>query len=416
MRIKLLTIGTRGDVQPFVALGIGLKKCGYEVAICTSRDFEEFVTSHGLHFEPIRADFMNLTQSEEGKRMLSGNPLEVMKQMKRLVHPIMRQMLDDVWTVSKDADALVYHPKAFGAYDIAQARKIPVFAAHPVPLMVQTGAFTNPILPFSVKNRWLNRKSYLVNRLAVLSFIGLINTWRHETLHLPSRSAFTNDLSVDGRDIPVLYGCSPSIIPHDPDWAGKVCMEGFWFVQEADDWQPPRVLESFIQAGSPPIACSFSSMPLKHPEKVLDMVKHALKRTGQRGIMITGWSGMKESEATDDNLLCIREAPHAWLFPRTAGVIHHGGAGTTAAVLKAGKPMTICPFTGDQPFWARRMYELGVSTQPLHEKTMSTDLLADRILALTGSSELRRNAQTLSERMNREQGVARTIQFMKKWL
>ncbi|CAM4183779.1 MAG: glycosyltransferase [Paenibacillus macerans] len=416
MRIKLLTIGTRGDVQPFIALGNGLQRRGHDVVVCTSREFEDFVRTFGVGFAPIRADFMKLTQSVEGKRMLGSNPLEIIKQMKKLIYPMMQQMLEDLWTVSRDADVLIYHPKAFGGYDIAQKQGIPVFAAHPIPIIAPTGNFTHPSLPFSLKNRWLNQKSYQLNRLFLSSFMSMINKWRRETLNLPARSVFTNDLRIDGRAIPVLYGCSPSVIPYDRKWKDQVSMEGFWFLQDADDWHPPKILESFIAAGSPPIVISFSSMPLKKPDKVLEMIKQALKRTGQRGIIMTGSSGLSYSCDTDENILCIQEAPHSWLFPLSAGVIHHGGAGTTAAALKAGKPMTICPFTGDQPFWARRMHELGVSTQPLHENTMSVDSLADRMLALTSSSKLKNNVLSLSAKIHKEMGVERTLDFIERRL
>jgi len=413
MKVSLVTMGTRGDIQPFIALGEGLLNRGYEVVICTSRDYEDFVSDHGLSFIPIRADFLTLTQSEEGKRMLGGNPFEIMKQMKSLIHPMMIQMLEDIQMATEDADTLIYHPKAFGGYDIAEKRKIPAFVAHPVPIIKPTGAFTNPALPFSLSNPWLNKKSYHINRLMIFSFMKLINKWRRTHLHLPDRSILTDDLRIDGREISVLYGCSPSVIPYDVNWKNSVCMEGFWFLSEKADWQPPHQLESFLCAGAPPIVVSFSSMPLKQPAMVLEMIRQALKRSGQRGILLTGSSGMSNYyDPSDDNVLCIPEAPHSWLFPRAAGVIHHGGAGTTAAVLKAGKPMTICPFATDQPFWARRMSELGVSTSPLIEKMMSIDTFTKRIAELTSSSMIRYNAKEIAVKLNAEQGVERTVDFI----
>ncbi|MBX4148202.1 glycosyltransferase [Paenibacillus lautus] len=415
MKIKLLTIGTRGDVQPFIALARGLQNNGHDVVICTSQDFEGFVRGHGVGFAPIQANIMKLAQSAEGKRMLGSNPFEIMKQMKKLIYPMMQQMLDDLWTASQDADCLIYHPKAFAGYDIAQKLNIPVFAAHPIPIIAPTGAFTNPILPFTFRNRWLNEKSYHLNRFMLLSFKKLLNTWRRDTLHLPPRSLFSDDLHVNGRDIPVLYGCSPSIIPFDPKWKDRVCMEGVWFLEDTD-WDPPRELESFIASGSPPIVISYSSMPLKHPDHVLEMTMQALRQTGQRGIILVGWSGMQVSGNGAENILCIQEAPHAWLFPRAAGVIHHGGAGTTAAVLRAGKPMTISPFNADQPFWAKRMYELGVSTKPIPEKSMSVASLAERIAELTSHSTLTANVMALSDKISEERGVDRTVDFIERRL
>ncbi|MFE0555377.1 glycosyltransferase [Paenibacillus sp. NPDC058910] len=381
MKIKLLTIGTRGDVQPFIALARVLQNNGYDVVICTSQDFEGFVRGHSVGFAPIRANIMKLAQSVEGKRMLGSNPFEIMKQMKKLIYPMMQQMLDDLR----------------------------------IPIIAPTGAFTNPILPFTFRNRWINEKSYHLNRLMLLSFKKLMNTWRSETLNLPPRSIFSDDLCVNGRDIPVLYGCSPSIMPFDPKWKDRVCMEGFWFLEDKD-WDPPVELESFIESGPPPIIISYSSMPLKHPDRVLEMTMQALQRTGQRGIIVVGWSGMQASGDGAENILCIQEAPHAWLFPRAAGVIHHGGAGTTAAVLKAGKPMTISPFNADQPFWAKRMYELGVSTKPLPEKSMSVASLVERITELTSDSSLAAHSMALSGKIQEERGIDRTVEFIERRL
>src|SRR5690606_3413075 len=137
-------------------------------------------------------------------------------------------------------------------------------------------------------------------------------------------------------------------------------------------------LLNFLQAGPPPIAISFSSMPLKKPNKIKEMIEEALAKTGQRGLFITGSSGM-DVQHTSNHIFSVNSVPHTWLFPRTSGVTHHGGAGTTAAVLKAGKPMLICPFTGDQPFWANRMHKLQLSTAPLREKEMTVEAFAKRI-------------------------------------
>ncbi|MES7204625.1 hypothetical protein U6Q21_12695, partial [Cutibacterium acnes] len=160
--------------------------------------------------------------------MLGGNPLEIMKHMRSIIYPMMETMLEDLWAASQGAELLMYHPKAFGGYDIAEKLEIPVFAAHPIPILAPTGLLTNPALPFSIRSRWLNRKSYAFNRMAVMPFRRIINHWRQDTLGLGSRSFLTDDLRVNGRDIPVLYGCSRAVVPYDPVWRGRVSMEGFW--------------------------------------------------------------------------------------------------------------------------------------------------------------------------------------------
>lgn len=414
MNFKILTVGTRGDIQPFVALAKGLIEHGHMVTICTGVNFKAFVEEHGISFLPVRVDYQELTQSERGKQMLGSNPFQVMRNMKDIIFPMMEQMLQYLWDASRDADVLIYHPKAFGGYDIAEKLKIQSFIAHPVPIIAPTSLITNPALPIDLPFGWMKTASFYMNRLFMMSFFKLINKWREETLGLHSnRSIFTNDLKLRGKPIPVLYGCSSSIVPFDPKWNKKVSMNGFWFLEsDASAWEPSQELLEFLNKGSAPIVISFSSMPLKNPNVVYEMLAAALKKTKQRGILITGWSGMRENSLQTDDLFTIESIPHSWLFPQTKGIIHHGGAGTTAAVLKAGKPMIICPFSGDQPFWGRRMHEIGVATKPLKEKDMSMEAFCDRILELVSNNLFSENAAKLSRKIEQENGITDTVKFI----
>lgn len=414
MRIKILTVGTRGDVQPFLALAKGLQARGHEVTLCTGSEFKGFIESNGVAFSPIRADYLELTQSETGKKMLSGNPIAIMKSMKTVILPMMEHMLEDFWESAQDAEVLIYHPKAFGGYDIAEKLAIPAFIAHPDPLVKPTGAFTNPAFPIPFRSTRLNKASFRVNRSYMLSFAKLVNDWRKHTLGLPTKRSFrTDDTHLNGKALPVLYGCSPSVIPFDSSWNDAVSMEGFWFLEEESGWEPSPELLSFLDEGAPPIAVSFSSMPLKNPDSVYVMLQEALRETGQRGILITGSSGMKSTSA-DPNLFEVAALPHSWLFPKAKAIIHHGGAGTTAAALRAGRPMIICPFTGDQPFWARRMQEMGVAVDPLKEKDMSVDAFASRIREVVENDSFQRQAALLSKKITQEKGVADTVQFIEE--
>ncbi|MBP3951634.1 glycosyltransferase [Bacillus suaedae] len=414
MNITILTVGTRGDVQPFVALGKELVDRGYHVTICTGKNFKRFVEDNGLIFSPVTIDYLELTQSEEGKKMMGGNPIEIVKNMKTMIIPMMERMLDDLWASSRDADLIIYHPKAFGGYDIAEKLGVPVFVAHPIPAIAPTRLFSNPALPVSFNFGWVNEISFKANRLFMASFFKLINNWRRETLGLnKKRNLFTNDLTLHNKPIPVLYGCSPEIIPFDPNWNGSVSMSGFWFLEDKIDWEPPTDLLHFLEIGPPPIAISFSSMPLKNPYKIKAMLEEALEIIGQRGLFITGWSGM-DTKKTKAHIHSVQSIPHSWLFKRTSGVVHHGGAGTTAAVLKAGKPMIICPFSGDQPFWAKRMHDLHLSTAPLREKDMTVEAFVTRIQELVNNQELTSNAIALSERIAQEEGIKDTVDFIEE--
>ncbi|MFB0634561.1 glycosyltransferase [Bacillus rugosus] len=414
MKINLLTIGTRGDVQPFIALGKELSRRGRHITICTGGAFKDLAEKNRLTFSAIRADYADLTQSEEGKNMLKGNLISIVSQMKTVIYPMMEQMLDDIWAASKDADAIIYHPKVFGGYDIAEALHIPAFIAHPVPVIAPTRLFTNPVLPFAMQNGALNRASFKMNRLLTAAFFSLINKWRHETLSLPDkRSVFKDDSILNGKHIPVLYGCSPSIIPFDQQWKGHVSMQGFWFLDE-DAWTPPPELLRFLEAG-PPFTVSFSSMPLRNPDHILDMLQQAFKETGQRAILLTGSSGIKQT-IDSPHIFTAGSIPHDWIFPQSQAVIHHGGAGTTAAALKAGKPMVICPFSGDQLFWARKMRDIGVAAAPLKERDMSVKAFVSKINELVSNHTYSQRASEAASLIVKEDGVRHTADFIEEKL
>jgi sterol 3beta-glucosyltransferase len=172
--------------------------------------------------------------------------------------------------------------------------------------------------------------------------------------------------------MPILYGFSPSVIPAPSDWNGNTFITGYWFVDESENWQPPTALLDFLQSGSPPVYIGFGSMSNRNPEQTADLVIQALALTNQRAILLSGWSGLQKAN-TPDSIFMIDSIPHSWLFPRVSAVVHHGGASTTAAGLKAGVPSVIIPFFGDQPFWGQRVADLGVGPKPIPRKKLTAE-------------------------------------------
>ena len=214
MNVTILTIGSRGDVQSFVALGVGLKEAGHEVTLATGKGFEAFVTEHGLRHVALEVDLLERLQSPEGKAAVSGkNLLTTMKKAASMYS----RVLDQEWAASQGADALVYHPKALGGYHIAEALNIPGFLAHPVPMFSPTRAFPNPVLPVTNLGGTLNRFSYGVFlRLPSAPYHRTINRWRKETLKLASTSFLAGELDVRGRPIQRLVCCSSQVVPPPP--------------------------------------------------------------------------------------------------------------------------------------------------------------------------------------------------------
>jgi sterol 3beta-glucosyltransferase len=283
----------------------------------------------------------------------------------------------------------------------------------PLPAYTPTGEFPNPIIPIG-GNAWLNRASYNLITLLSIPYMGMINTWRRELLCLPPRPRFKNELVRDDNTrTTVLYPFSEHVVPRPADWDASAHITGYWFLEQT--WQPPADLVRFLEAGDAPVYVGFGSMVGTDAEEKGRIVLEALRRSGQRGVIASGWGGLK-LQNVPDNVFLLKEAPHDWLFPRMAAVVHHGGAGTTAAGLRAGVPTVICPFMGDQPFWGRRVESLGVGVAPIPQKKLNADNLTEAIQRVVQSTEIRRNAAELGARIRAEDGVGNAVSIISRIL
>lgn len=403
MRIIILTVGSRGDVQPYVALGVGLQQSGYQVTLATDTSFEQFVRDYGLKFAPLRAAFLQLMQTPEGRAALAGNNrLRLMQQ----IMPMLRNMMDDAWAAAHDADAIVYHPKVLAGYHIAEKMGVPGLLALAIPLYSRTRSFANPALGGGNYGPILNKVSYnLFLQAALFPYRRMINAWRKDCLGLPS---FTTDLVLHGRPVPKLYAYSNHVVPRPDDWDSSTFVTGYWFLDRDHAWQPPSDLRAFVEAGAAPVYIGFGSMAGQHAALTTQVVRAAVHEAGQRAIMVSGSGGLVASDISD-TVYTIDSVPHDWLFPRCAAVVHHGGAGTTGAGLRAGKPMIVCPFFGDQPFWGRRVAELGVGPQPIPQKRLTIAGLAQAIRVAVTDTSMQERANMLGQQIRTEQGVEHAV-------
>ena len=413
MKIVILTLGTRGDVQPYVALGQGLQRAGHLVTLVTARRFQHFIIEHGVGFAPLSADYLDLVDSPEAKAALRGSPIKALTLLRRQVLPNLRRVLDEAWVASQDADAVIYHPKALAGPHIAAKLRVPGFLTLPVPALTPTRAFPNPLLPLPHLGGALNLLSYAVTPLSMVPYRGLVNTWRRERLGLPPHSLFASDLGQGGRLVPTLYPCSPQVVLPPDDWPLSTAMTGYWFLDQQPEWEPLPALLDFLAAGPPPVYVGFGSMASPDPQRLTRVVVAALGRARLRGILATGTGGLSPAELPP-SIFAIEQAPHEWLFPRVAAVVHHGGAGTTASGLRAGKPTLICPVFGDQPFWGRRVHQLGVGPKPILQKRLRAESLAAALHQATTDPAIRQGAAALGEKIRREDGVARAIRIIEQ--
>lgn len=418
MNVLIETAGTRGDVQPYIALGKGLQAAGHAVKICTHARFEAFVTDHGLAYAYLGSDLLELMDTVEGRgamedmgRLISG--LKTGIKLTRQSGPIQRSMIKEGWAAAEqaDPDVILYNSKMGGAPHYADKLAVPAALAMLFPQFVPTAAFPTIGFPKGKAGGWYNRATYAVV-LKIAGMVGgrYVNEWRAAHGLPPARGTDLLHRS-DGTAIPVLHGVSPHVVPEPVDWPDSAVMTGYWFLDRVADWTPPPALEAFLAAGEPPIYIGFGSMSGRNPERTTRIVVDALQQAGLRGILATGWGGMAAADLPD-TVFHLDQVPHDWLFPRVAAVVHHGGAGTTAAGLRAGRPTVICPFFGDQPFWGWRVRDLGVGSAPIPQKKLTAEKLAAALREVTTTPSIRTKAEALGERIREEEGVARAVAFV----
>ncbi len=423
MKILIATIGTRGDVQPYIALGRALMAAGHEITVCTCAHFEPFVRAYGLDYAYVNNDFIDFMHSPEGKIIL-GNAGNLWKTLATLAPMISKlgnlqeRQMKDVWAASKGAapDLILYHPKALGAPDFAEKLGVPCMLAFWLPIYVPTTRFPAmgfPALPLGPGYHWL---TYQLIRIILLTMSKSVRKWRIQN-GLNPRSPGLRMRLPDGRPIPTLHGFSQHIIPRPEDWPETATVTGYWFLDQAEHWHPSRALSDFLSRGEPPVYFGFGSIFGRNPKMVTQIVLEAIRRTGVRAILARGWGGLEPTDsARSESIMFIQAAPHRWLFPQVHAVVHHGGCGTTAAGLLAGKPCIICPFFGDQPFWGRHVERLGVGPSPIPQSKLTVDRLCRAIDIVMNDATMRENAAALGRRLRMEDGTSRALSFITQWM
>ena len=406
MRIAILTLGSRGDVQPFVALGKALRGRGHDVRLAAPDDFGTWIRSHGLAFHPMGVDIKAIVERPDVRRAIAGNFVEALRLLRSVAMPMMRASLEATWAAARDAEAIIHHPKVVGAPDVAEKTGASLFCASPVPVF-PTGNF--PItLTGRTLGRPLNRLSWAPARLLRAPYAGVINAWRRDRLNLPKGRAFP-PIGQSGRGLATrLCAVSPAVVPKPPDWDDTTHMTGYWMLDEGAEWRPDPALAAFLAAGPAPVYIGFGSMPSRDPERLAQATMHGAVRAGVRAILATGWGALATAEVPE-TIHVIEGAPHDRLFPLTAAVVHHGGAGTTAASLHAGRPTLVCPMAVDQPFWGARIARLGCGPAALPLKRLTADSLAARLRDLTANTVYRDRARDLSATLEAEDGVGAAV-------
>ncbi|KAL2467926.1 Sterol 3-beta-glucosyltransferase UGT80B1 [Forsythia ovata] len=411
LNIAVLVVGTRGDVQPFLAVARRLQEYGHCVRLATHANFRGFVKSAGVDFYPLGGDPRVLAgYMARNKGLIPSAPGEISvqrKQIKAIIESLLPACTEpDVENGEPfRAQAIIANPPAYGHAHVAESLGVPLHIFFTMP-WTPTYAFPHPFarVPQSA-GYWL---SYiLVDLLIWWGIRGYINDFRKKKLKLAPIAYFsTYHGSIS--HLPTGYMWSPHVVSKPEDWGPLVDVVGYCFLNLGSKYQPPEEFVQWIQNGLEPIYIGFGSMPLEDPKKTTNIILEALKNTGQRGIIDRGWGDLGNYLDIPDDVFLLVDCPHDWLFPQCSAVVHHGGAGTTAAGLKAGCPTTIVPFFGDQFFWGERIHQRGLGPTPIPISQLSVEALSEAIRFML-QPEVKSRAVEIAVLIENEDGVGAAV-------
>ncbi|RJE26465.1 hypothetical protein PHISCL_01175 [Aspergillus sclerotialis] len=417
LNIVIQIVGSRGDVQPFIALGNALQTHGHRVRIATHDVFADFVRDSFLEFFPIGGDPAQLMA------YMVKNP-GLIPQLKTLRDGeikrkkiMVAEMLGGCWRscieddpVSGEpfvADAIIANPPSFAHVHCAQALGIPVHLMFTMPWS-STRAFPHPLANLSstsMNDDTANWVSYGIVEWLTWQGLGeVINKWR-SSIDLAPVPTTEGPCLAEALEIPFTYCWSPALVPRPWDWPAYIDVCGFFF-QEPSPYTPSPELAEFLESGPPPVYIGFGSIVVDNPEKLVDNVLKAVEMAGVRAIVSQGWSQL--AGRPDTNVFYIGDCPHTWLFQHVAAVVHHGGAGTTACGLLNGRPTTIIPFFGDQPFWGDMVAKAGAGPSPIPYASLDPETLASAIQFCL-MPEAAAAAGEISLKMQAESGVTAAV-------
>lgn len=419
-RIAIATIGTLGDVQPFVALALALKRRGYSAVLGTTGDFESFVTSHGVEFFSLGGDIQAFLRQSQFDDAMTKSVLLHAPGLLRDGAKVLKQAARHAWEMSQGADALVFQNNTTFCIDIAEALGIPAIMTvfqplNPTaefPFFGYDGQPVDPLLyrfnrePFAKSPSFdpvINKLSYWMQKAQQTYWDLPRDRLRRTLLGLKPKKRGGFLTNSHGVPLPTLHAYSGTISPAPGDWPETNVITGFWQLEDRTGWALPDDFSEFLSKGEAPIYLGFGSMSWG-AQRNSDIITKALKMWGGRAVIGKGWGGVK-ADMLPDTVHVIDRAPHSLLFEHVKAVVHHGGAGTTHTGLYAGKPSFAVPQFFDQPYWGRLLYELGVGPQPVRLRKLTPQILATALEDLANTPAYEQTAAALKSRLLLEDGT-----------
>lgn len=416
MRITVVAVGSQGDIQPYLALAVGLQKEGHSVRFAANVNFAAFSASHGVEFFPIQVDSLEISNSMQAQTWYdSGSMLTLLLNTQRVVRPLIHQFLADILDACRGSDLIIYHSFALPfAYFVGRELDIPSIPASIDPLPTRA----HPALALNVnwsRNGAFNLFTHwLVDVFAWRVFLPeLRKSWRGKidiTKVNPYRQLFKEQELV-------LCGYSPAVVSRPADLPDHIVITGYWFLDPAPGWNPPADLVEFIDSGPRPVYIGFGSIGNpREGNHTADIILRALAETGQRAVLGAGWSEMGTGRQLPKDVFLLKSIPHAWLFPRMAAVVHHAGPGTTAAGLSAGIPNVTVPHFGSHHFYGKQIADRGAGPRPINRKKLSAERLAQAIDTAVRDQGIKDRALALGMQIRAEEGVQHAVREIRRFM
>ncbi len=418
IKIVISTFGSRGDVEPPLALAVELQARQHQVTVVAPKAYAAWIRANGVGWAELRFDLMALMHGDELQELRRrGHWLAYMRALVAGYRQGSLLLLDDLRLAARDADFVIQTGQGHGGVEIAEERGIPMAFLYLMP-MAPTAAFPSFFLTQRRSlggwyNEWTQRMVY---RVMWRTYGPPLNQWRAERLQLPPWTSYAEMLNArEGLAAPNLLAYSPALLPRPEDWSVTHQPTGFFFLNEAVEWQPSAELRAFLEQGPPPVYVGFGSIRARDSVQLTHAVLRALERSGQRGVLLTGGGGGLVRLPAPASVFYIETFAHRWLFPKMAAIVHHGGVGTTAATLRSGVPGVWCPHLIDQHGWAEQVEKRGVGIRASSLQRLRSAPLAAAIARAVGDGALRARAAAFGELIRSENGVGKAADRIERY-
>lgn len=414
--IDIVAIGSHGDVQPSLAFGLGLTRAGHRVRLVTLGGFESFVRSYGCEHLSIGHSLREIRSTLTGLSWIErrGGTVGYLRGLIGVANAQIEAGIAKYWADCGEPDAIF--ATAMGcsvAAHVAERLRAPLIKVSFAPTRYEWEGRTDIVTAI--------RKGTDRTASAAYGFLlwnGLrraTNRARREVLNLPPLPVANPFRALDRHGVPTFDAYSAVVAAAPSAACQSIHVTGYWFLDDAPRWAPPADLVDFLQAGPPPVFVGFGSTPFPSPDTATEDIISALAQSRQRCVIVSGGSGLPTGRLNDD-VLSVDAVPHSWLLPQAAAAVHHGGAGVTGAALRAGLASVVVPIFGDQPFWARRLFELGVAARPIAAKRLTRQALSEAIRQVTSDARVRERAASIGRGIRGEDGVARAVQVFHEYI